>query len=179
METLIENSKNNDIQSFTKLIQTIENDLYRIASIRLKNIDDITDATQNTIINIYKNIHKIRNYQYFKTWAIRILINECNKIYKQKSKNSNYQNEIDVLPSSSYCINDIDNKIDFELALKNLNYEENLVITLKYGSQLSCSEISKILKINVNTVKSRLKRGKEKIKEYYEGRRFSDEIQSK
>ena len=84
-----------------------------------------------------------------------------------------------MLLSSSYCINDIDNKIDFELALKNLNYEENLVITLKYGSQLSCSEISKILKINVNTVKSRLKRGKEKIKEYYEGRRFSDEIQSK
>ena len=179
METLIENSKNNDIESFTNLIQSIENDLYRIALIRLKNIDDINDAIQNTIINIYKNINKIKNYQYFKTWAIRILINECNKIYKQKSKSNNYESEIDSLPSETHCINDIDNKIDFELALKNLSYEENLIITLKYNSQLSCSEISKILRVNINTVKSRLKRGKEKIKQYYERKEGLDELRNR
>ena len=80
MNELIEKAKQGCIESFEKLILYYQQDLYRIAKIRLNTNDDISDAIQNTIINIYKNLKKLKNNTYFKTWIIKILINECNKI---------------------------------------------------------------------------------------------------
>ena len=73
-----------DMEAFSNLIISFEQDLYRIASIRLKNADDIDDVIQMTIEQTLKNIKKLKNPQYIKTWIIKILINNCNAIYKRK-----------------------------------------------------------------------------------------------
>ena len=65
-------------------------------------------------------------------------------------------------------IQDVQDKMNFDSLIKKLNYDEKIVITLYYNSQFSCKQISEILNINVNTVKSRLTRGKNKLKKYYE-----------
>ena len=86
MEELIIRSKNGDEKAFTKLILSIKNDLYRIGKTRLNDDNDINDAIQETMINAYKHLKKLKDNSNFKSWVIRILINECNKIYKKKSK---------------------------------------------------------------------------------------------
>lgn len=53
---------------------------------RLKDEDNVEDAVQNTIFNAYLNIEKLRNTKFFKSWIIRILINECNRIYRNFKK---------------------------------------------------------------------------------------------
>ena len=60
--------------------------MYRIAKIRLSTVDDINEAVQNTVVKAFINIKKLNNSKYFKTWIIRILINECNNIYKFKNE---------------------------------------------------------------------------------------------
>lgn len=50
------------------------------------------------------------------------------------------------------------------MILKDLNYDERMSLTLFYLEDYSIKEISKILKTNENTIKTRLKRGKEKIR---------------
>ena len=50
------------------------------------------------------------------------------------------------------------------MILKDLKYDERITLTLFYLEDYSIKEISKILKINENTIKTRLKRSKEKIK---------------
>ena len=172
MEKLISRSKNGDKQAFTELILSIRNDLYRIGRTRLSDDNDISDAIQETMINAYKHLKKLKDHSNFKNWMIKILINECNKIYKKKSKKNKLYEKIiteKTLHNSDNLVHLIDSKIDFEILINKLNYEERLIVTLHYNNRCSCSEIAEILDMNVNTVKSKLTRSKEKIKNNYKG----------
>ena len=82
MEELIEKAKKGDRDAFTKLIMDVENDLYKIAKTRITNEADIEDAIQETMIESYKSIKKLREPKKFKRWLITILINKCNRIYR-------------------------------------------------------------------------------------------------
>lgn len=168
MNELIEKSKNGDIEAYTELIKNIEKDLYRIARTRLNNNDDINDAIQNTMINIFQHIKKLRDTNLFKSWAIKILLNECKKIYKQNSKKERIV-EKSVQYSSFNQINelttDYNNFLYFENMLSNLESDEQLIFTLYYKDNYSCKDISKITNIKENTIKSKLARGRNKIKE--------------
>ena len=140
MEELIEKAKNNDKKAFSELIIAIEKELYLIAKTKLKNDDDIGDAIQETIYKSYKNLRKLRDNSLFKTWIIRILINECNNIYKKKSK---YAISYEDKEMENYITtNDENQNIEFEFLIKNLSSEEKLLLTLYYCSKYTIKEIS-------------------------------------
>jgi len=173
LEELIVNAKNKDIKSFEKLIFNIKNDLYRIGKTKLDNDEDINDAVQETIIIAYRSIKKLKKSQFFKTWIIRILINECNKIHK---KNKRYlklfkklEKTKDMSEITTLNITNTENKIELERIFEQMTYDEKLCITLLYNSNYKVNEIAKMLHISPNTVKSRITRAKNKIKEYYNG----------
>lgn len=84
LNELVKKAKKNDERAFTNLIHNIEDEMYSIAKIKLYDDNDVYEAMQNTIILIYKNIKKLKNENFFRTWAIRILINECLKVIKSK-----------------------------------------------------------------------------------------------
>ena len=164
-------AKNKDHQSFEKLILLMKNDLYRISQARLEHIEDINDAIQETIIIAYKNIKKLEKPQFFKTWIIKILINECNKIYNSNNKRiilfkKLVQNK-HIHKFTDGEILKAENKIELENTLKIVNYEERICIILFYNSNYSIQEIAEILNANPETIKSRLKRGKNKIRAFY------------
>lgn len=148
----------------------IQKDLYRIAKMRLFSEDDINEAVQNTIVNSYISIKKLRNEKYFKTWIIKILINECNHIYKQKKENIFEEyNELSIKERSKDYINDAIHNIDFFDLVKKLNYEERIIITLFYSEDLSIKNISKIMDMPQSTVSTKLSRARKKLKEVLEG----------
>lgn len=173
MEELVLRSMSRDDKAFTELIQLIQNDLYRIAQVRLNNIEDINDAIQETMIIAYKQMHKLKNPKYFKTWIIKILINECNKIYKNRLRQFNIFERMvklnDCTEDSTTELLNIENKMELDNILKILNYEECLCITLFYNSNYSINEIAEILESRPNTIKSRITRAKQKIKKQYKG----------
>ena len=170
MEELIKKIQTGDELAFKKLTQNVENDLYRVAKTRLIDDDDIKDAIQNTMLITYKNSKKIKNYEAFKTWMFRVLINECNKIYNKNKKNKVICEKI--LKGSVYeqyrePIEEVHNKMNFDILISKLSYEERIALTLYYNSGLSYSQISKILKANENTIKSRITRDVQKLKKLY------------
>lgn len=171
MNDLIKKAKAGDERAFTKLIQNIQNDLYRVAQSKLSDNDDINDAIQNTMMNAYRHLKKLKDNDMFKSWIIKILVNECNRIYKMKFKRRKLFQKIKIESVKSetqdYSINKINSKIDFEKVLEMLNADERLIIVLYYNSKYSCSEIADILNMNKNTVKSMLIRTRQKIKEIY------------
>lgn len=160
-------AKKGDIEAFSDLIKNLEQDLYRIASIRLNSADDIDDAIQATIEQSFKNIKKLNRPQYVKTWIIKILINNCNAIYK-KNKNKIEFNENIKLNIKSYN-EEVNSKLDFYIMIKDLNEKEKLAITLYYSENLTTKEISKILKEPESTIRNRISRAITKLKEKYEG----------
>ena len=67
------NKQNRD--TFTQQFRQLENSLYRMAYVYVKNEQDALDVMQETAYRAYKNYHTLQNPQYFKTWVTRILIN--------------------------------------------------------------------------------------------------------
>ena len=169
MEELIEEAKRGNSNAFTELIVCIKNDLYKIARMRLTCEDDINEAVQETIIIAFKSVKKVRESKFFKTWIIKILINECNKIYKINQKNNFVQYENVNYESNSYEIENKINDLDFDLLINLLNYEERIAITVYYLEDFTTQEISKILKEPEGTIKSRISRAKNKIKNICKG----------
>ncbi len=171
MEELIKRSLKGDQDAYTELIKSIDIELFRIANSQLNNIDDVNDAIQETIIHSYDKLHTLKNHSYFKTWIIRILINECNNIHRKRKKElglfNKISNSMDIVLSTENEIHAKENDIDFDLLIKNLNYDERLILTLYYKNKYTPTEISNILDTSVNTVKSRLLRAKQKLQQLY------------
>ena len=169
MEELIEKAKRGNKDAFTSLIMGIENDLYKIAKTRINNEADIDDAIQETMIEAYKKIKKLRQPQKLKKWVITILVNKCNKIYRKKYKKDVSIEEYDLdkyIVSNNYSR--VDDDLNFYSLLKKLKYEERIIIILYYMEQYPINDIKDILKMNENTVRTHLYRARKKIKENYE-----------
>lgn len=162
MEELIKEAQNGDKNAFNKILIAINDDLYKIAKSRISNEDDIADAVQETMIATFKNIKKLRDPSQFKKWVITILINKCNRIYRRKYKKDVSYEEYNFESFSSSC--NLESNIAFYEMLKDLKYEEKIIIILYYLEQYTIKDIKKILKMNENTVTTHLYRARQKIK---------------
>lgn len=93
MEELVKKAQKGNKEAFTELIYEIRHDLYKIARCRLSCEDDIEDAVQETMIEAFKNIKKLKKEESYKKWVIKILVNKCNRIYnKNKNRNISFEN---------------------------------------------------------------------------------------
>lgn len=169
LEELLDKAIRKDVDALEKILQSINSDLYRVAKAKLDNEEDIKDAISEMTIDVYKNIHKLKEKRYFKTWVTKILINKCNDIYRSNNRQfkifTKFLNSRISKEERNYT-DKIDEKLDFESYFKVLNEDERIVIVLHYNNRYTVGEISDILNINVNTIKSRLIRGKQKIEKY-------------
>lgn len=164
MENLVEMSKNGDKNSYSKLIVSIQNDLYKVAYSRLKNSEDCKDAVQETIINAYLGISKLKNNKSFKTWITKILINECNRFHARHKRKS----EIDEkYANSNTAVEYFEDNLDFDTMIDSLDEKEKTIFRLRYEDGLSVKQIANRLKMNENTIKTILSRGRNKIKKVY------------
>lgn len=172
-DVLVNNAIKGDKEAFSKIIKECEIELYRIAKARLYNEADVEDAIQETIIRAFKSIKKLKNSKFFKTWIIKILINNCNVIYKKKKWNNSlieYQENIinkDKIINIDNNLEFIEEGIDFNNMMKALNYNERIAITLFYTQGYTNKQIGKILNVSENTIKARISRARDKIRKLY------------
>ena len=164
-ENLITLAKQGDKEAFSKLILAIHGDLYCIAKSNLNDEDDIQDALQETFINAYFCIPKLKNDNSFKSWVTKILINECNKIHNMKKRNNQLINN--YVSSLNDSTSNIDSNLALEEMKKLLTDSENKIFSLYYEEGYTIKQISKKLNINENTIKTRLRSARNKIKHKY------------
>jgi len=84
MELLIQKAKQHDKAAFAAIMTQNAQSMYKVAKAILKNDEDVADAMQETALTCWEKIGTLKKNEYFKTWMIRILINKCNYIYRQK-----------------------------------------------------------------------------------------------
>ena len=164
MEKLIEEAKDGNKEAYTELILSVKDELNNIARKKIKNQEDVNDILQNTFIIGYLKIKQLKSAKYFKTWIIRILINECNKYYREEEKYKNL-----IIKSNNYYENnnDIDTNIGFDDLIKELDTIEKKIFRMYYQENFSMKTIAEKLNIKENTIKTKLYRGKRKIYEKY------------
>ena len=169
MELLIKKAQNGDKEAFISIINEHLQMMYKVAKTRLTSEEDIGDAIQETILSEYKSICVLKNTSYFKTWLIKILINKCNDIISKNKKviyvedyYESIENEDSLEDKDS-----IEENIVFNETLNSLDESYKTVIVLYYVSGFNTREISEILKEKEGTIKSRLSRARQKLKEIY------------
>ena len=86
MEKLVQKAILGDTDAFLELMEKNSLSMYKVARGILGNDDDAADAIQDTILSCFEKIHTLQKPKYFKTWMIRILINECNQILRHYKK---------------------------------------------------------------------------------------------
>ena len=145
------------------------NELVRLAFSYVKDTEIAKDMVQNTFIKCYKNLDSFRYDAQIKTWLYRITINEC----KDYLKSWNYKmvqvksfiNETakSILPSTEKTVIDKYNNEEIKDTIFSLPKVYREVIYLYYYDSLKTEEIAKVLDIPVNTVKTRLRRAKQRL----------------
>ena len=168
MNEMIEEAKNGNKIAFTNLILEKKSTLYKIAKSRLRNTADIDDAIQNTMINAYLNLKKLKNNDRFDVWITRILINECNAVYRKNKVVCISYEEIEDYQVSSNP-DSTDSKIEYDKIMNFLEYNQRIFIVLYYGAGYTTKQMSEILNMNENTIKTNLRRIKEKLQNEFKG----------
>ena len=119
-----------------------------------------------TVLNCYEKIGTLKDTAYFKTWMIRILINNCKDILQKRRR--------------SVPVEDIPETEDFRLEgdmeefrelIEPLREQDRSIFTLYYVYGMKVKEIAADMGMKESTVLSRLKRGREALRDEMESSR--------
>jgi len=193
-DILIEKFLDGNTEAFNTLVWRWQKQIYSFVYRYIHDSDIAKDICQTVFIRVYKNLKKLRDRKKFKPWLYMIAANiSKDELKKNKKKNLRmlsvndewkndkgeklvYNEVLKEEASQEKEINgkDIENIIKF--ALSHIPEEQRIVIILKEYQQLKFKEIAEILKLPVNTIKSRMYYGLKNMREVLIKNNFDKEV---
>lgn len=158
----IQKAQRRDKDAFTELMEFYMKDMYRTAIAILMNEEDAADALQDTILTCWEKLYTLKKPEFFKTWMTRVLINHC---CDMKRKNAVYKDIESCEEPSKYD----EYNLELKEAYASVNERYRLPLELYYSQGFKMREIAEILSLPVNTIKTRISRGRKELEEYYRG----------
>lgn len=158
---LIKKAKSRDPDAFTELMQFYLKDMYHDAIAILMNDEDAADAIQETLLICWEKLGTLKENKYFKTWMIRILINNCYSIRNKKKTFADLENVAELFQNDEY-------NLEIKEMLSMLDEKYRVPVMMFYIQGYKISEISQILEIPQSTIQTRLARAREKLRDLYE-----------
>jgi len=152
-----------------KLMIDYGNELVRLAFSYVKDAEIAKDMVQNTFIKCYKSLDSFRFDAQIKTWLYRITINESKDYLKSwnykmvQVKSFINETAMSILPSTEKTVLDKYNNEEIKDKIFSLPKVYREVVYLYYYNALKTEEIAIVLDIPVNTVKTRLRRAKQRL----------------
>ncbi len=139
-----------------KMIEKYSNMIYRLAMARTGNRDMSDDIYQEVFLRLAKKLPQFENEEHEKAWLIRVTIN-CSK----NMMNSGFLRHRAELDENLTF--ETPERHEIYYAVQKLSLKYKTVIHLYYYENYSIKEISKILRVNENTVKTRLARARKEL----------------
>ncbi len=158
---LVRAAKKGDKEAFGQLYAEIYTDLYKFAYYILKNQEDAQDAVSDAVMDAYAGISKLKSEEAFKSWMFQILSVKCKrklKEYATHGHNAPLEDAADLIVSGK------EESIELKSAFDALTDEERTIISMNVFGGYDSAEISDILKLNRNTVRSKQSRALSKLK---------------
>ncbi len=154
--------------AFEEMVREYTPQIYAVAMSMLGNEHDAKDASQDTFIKIFKALPQFRAASSLRTWIYRIAVNVCHDMLRQKQHHTAVSLEADDAflqiadtGASPEEISLIAERQRFlRLAITSLPQEYRLAIFLRDIKGFSYAETAEILKVPLNTAKSRISRAR-------------------
>lgn len=146
-------------EKFIHAVKRNSQRLFVIAFSYLKNKHDAEDALQNTFLKLWKSKIEFNDDLGIDKWLTKVLVNDCKNFFNLSFRqNKSIEEVYDVSTFDKYF------NVDLYNAVMSLNKKERLCVILFYYDDLTISDISKVTGIKESTVKSLLKRARNKLK---------------
>jgi RNA polymerase sigma-70 factor (ECF subfamily) len=183
MKTLIDKARHGERDAFDELYRVYATHILYQVSLFLFNKEDIEDAAQEIVYQMYTSIYQLRSSYAFSVWLHRIIKSVCYSRNKKNIKESNvenvddYKGELfetgeDVQPEAEVVTKDR-NKLLREI-IGELPQNQRIVITMFYFDEMSYKEIAAAMDVTVSTVSTNIVKAKMRIKEKFEKRYKGD-----
>lgn len=176
---LIKKCKEGDISSFELLIESYQQKVYNIALRMLGSQEDASDVAQEVFIKIYKSISNFKEESSLSTWIYRIATNVClDELRKRKKAKfvsidtpvqledgevSMQMEDQGLQPDELVTQKEL--KEEVQKAISSLKDDHKIVIILRDINGYSYEEIADILGCTLGTVKSRINRARNSLKD--------------
>lgn len=125
--------------------------------------DDFQDLRQDVYVNIYQSLERFREESSLKTWIYRITLNTCVSTIRSRKKEQNNIELSDYLDDNEISYEDKETIVNLYKAIERLNPIDKAIIMM-WLDDISYDKISETLGIGRNTIATRFRRAKEKIK---------------
>ncbi len=159
-----------DLQAFEAVYKASSGFVYNVVFRIVSNKEDAQEVTQEVFMTVYNKLKEFKFQSSFKTWVYRVATNHALNKLKQTSKLRDKTTVIDEQINPPAVAPDVEANIEKEHHnklvdefLNAINPDQRACVVLRNIEGLSYEEIAQSLNININTVRTRLKRAREKM----------------
>lgn len=156
----------NPSDAVEQVLERFGDDILRLAFSYMKNREDAEDVVQDVLIRFMQSEKTFEDFEHVKAWLLRVAANLC----KDKLKSASRQREVAIPEGYEVAaMEEQESESDILQIVMALPEKYRSVIHLYYYDEYSTAEIANILQKKEATVRSLLKRGREKIEKMMKG----------
>lgn len=152
--------------AFQEIMKSYTEPLLKIAYLYVKDWQVAEDIVQDTFLSYYEKFEQFEERSSLKTYLVRITINKCKDYLKSwRYRKLFLTNRFSLTKKEQAHLVQQEERLDIANAVLNLPLHLREVVIHYYYEELSILEISTILSLSDNTVKTRLRRARQLLKE--------------
>ena len=168
-------ARNGDQESFEKLVRLYEKRVFSLTSRMCRNSADAEEAAQEAFLAAWQALPAFRGDASFATWLYRLVSNACVDILRREGRHQamagpslddeeSSPEPTDKSPSPHALAERAELRRQIEAGLAALPPEYRQVLILREIHQCTYDEIAQICSIDLGTVKSRINRGRKRLR---------------
>jgi RNA polymerase sigma-70 factor (ECF subfamily) len=177
---LVARAREGDLAAYDTLVRRYQERVYATLYHMTANHEDAADLTQETFVKAFRALKSFKGHSSFFTWIYRIAVNKALNFLKQRRHRRFLSlNDLDLraendpelvelvsedTPRRGARLNELQERLNE--ALLKLSEEHRMVITLHDIQGLPHEQISRIMRCNVGTVRSRLHYARQQLQAY-------------
>ena len=154
---LVERAMHGDEEAFDMLVDRIGDSLHSAARRILRDTSLAQDATQQALLEAWRNLPRLRDPDRFEAWAYRLLVNACHAESRRERRQSG---NLTLLPDDEPTITDsasqVANREQLDHAFRRLSVEHRTVVVLVHYLGMTHAEAAESMGTPVGTARSRL-----------------------
>jgi len=154
---LVELARSGDREAFSALAASVVDRLYATAVLILRDHSMADDATQETIVRVWRDLPSLRDADRFDAWLRRLLVNACHDEGRRQRRR---RPEMSLLPSHEPTVGDASTTLAdrdaLERGFRRLTSDHRAAVVLHHYLQLSLPEVAIAIGVPLGTAKSRV-----------------------
>ncbi|WP_299525154.1 sigma-70 family RNA polymerase sigma factor [uncultured Lutibacter sp.] len=169
-EYYIEQTLNGNVNAFAFLVEKYKHMVYTLAIRIVKNKEEAEEVAQDSFVKAFKNLEKFKGESKFSTWLYKIAYYGSLDVLKKNKRFVNSENiddfnegDLGNMQDALEYLHEKERKKVINDALLKLNEDERIILTLYYFEDLPVKEISKVVNLSEDNIKTKLFRSRKKL----------------